>query len=191
MTSPQQTLSSARSAQVTEAIISQLTLDSLREVFQSAGYRVEEVKDPIANAPYLRSATGGIAFDIRPGNRLAADPNAFADSALVAILQVQGGLPLDVVNRWNVSRRFARLQFSSPFLVLTLDVSAAGGVTQSYLRTNIEIWDRLLQDLVGYLRETLRELATKKSEEPAAPEKQPQPYEGGSLSSSSVSAVLQ
>lgn len=176
---------------MTETIISKLTLDTLKEVFQDAGYRVEELNDPITNVPYLRSATGGMAFDIRPGNRLAADLNAFADAALVAILQVQGELPLDVVNRWNASRRFARLQFSSPFLVLTLDVSVAGGVTQSFLRANIEIWDRLLQDLIGYLRETLRDLATKKDEPATGQENQAQAGEGAAKPSSAVSPILQ
>ena len=50
-------------------LISKLSLDSLREALQQAGYRVETVTDPVANTPYLRSATSGLAFDVRPGNR--------------------------------------------------------------------------------------------------------------------------
>jgi len=72
-------------------------------------------------------------------------------------------LPLDVVNRWNASRRFARLQLSPPFLALSLDFSLAGGVTQTYVRAQIEIWDHLMQQLVSFLREELAILAKAKA----------------------------
>ena len=141
-------------------LVHTLTLDSLREILQQTGYRVETVTDPVANIPYLRSATGGLGFDVRPGNRLAGqrldDKNpGFADLAFVAVLQVQGELSLDLVNRWNVGRRFARLQYSPPFLALSMDVSVAGGVGPGHLRAQIEIWDRLVQELIGYLRDEL------------------------------------
>jgi hypothetical protein len=141
-----------------DTVITTLTLDSLRETLQQAGYRVEQVTDPVANSPYLRSATGGLAFDIRPGNWLAG-AEAFVDATFTAVLQVQGELPLDLVNRWNVTRRFARLQLSQPFLIFCLDVSVAGGVMPSHLRAHIEIWDRLVQELIAYLRDELQKLA--------------------------------
>lgn len=139
--------------------ITQLTLDHLRDVLQQTGYRVEEATDPVANVPYLRSATGGLAFDVRPGNRLPDD--SFVDVAFTAVLQVQGELPLDLVNRWNATRRFARLQLSQPFLVFCQDVSVAGGVMPNHLRAQIEIWDRLVQELIAYLRDELRQLSAK------------------------------
>jgi hypothetical protein len=139
--------------------VAKLTLDSLREVLQLAGYRVETMTDPVANLAFLRSATNGLAFDVRPGNRIAGDEQSLVDVALVAVLQVQGELPLDVVNRWNATRRFARLQLSQPFLALSLDFSVAGGVTKSHLRAQIEIWDHLIQQLIIYLREELAGLA--------------------------------
>uniref|UniRef100_UPI0005BC875C YbjN domain-containing protein n=1 Tax=Bradyrhizobium sp. Ai1a-2 TaxID=196490 RepID=UPI0005BC875C len=108
---------------------------------------------------YLRSATNGLAFDVRPGNPTAGEPQGFLDVALIAVLQVQGELPLELVNRWNASRRFARLQLSPPFLALSLDVSVAGGVTPTNLRAQIEIWDHLVQQLVAYLRDELANLA--------------------------------
>ena len=144
---------------MSDTAITQLTLDGLREMFQQAGYRVETLIDPVANSAYLRSATTGVAFDIRPGTRLASDGQDFVDVAFVAVLQVQGELPLELVNRWNATRRFARLQLSTPFLVLSLDVSLAGGVEPAHLRTQIEIWDHLVQQLIGYLREELPRLA--------------------------------
>jgi hypothetical protein len=143
---------------MSDSLIAKFTLDGLREIVQQAGYRVETITDPVANVPYLRSATAGLAFDIRPGNRLAGGAAEFADLAFVAVLQVQGDLPLEVVNRWNVTRRFGRLQLSPPFLVFCLDATVAGGVSPNHLRAQIEIWDRLVQDLIGYLREELRKL---------------------------------
>jgi hypothetical protein len=140
---------------MSESIITKLTLDGLRDSLQLAGYRVETMTDPVVNTTYLRSATSGLVFDIRPGNRFADPDHSFADIAFIAALQVQGELPLDIVNRWNVTRRFARLQLSQPFLILSHDVSVAGGVAQNHLRAQIEIWDQLLQQLISYLREEL------------------------------------
>lgn len=148
--------------------IVKLTLDALRDVLQQVGYRVEEVTDPVANLTYLRSATGGLAFDIRPGNRLADADGSFVDVAFAAVLQIQGELPLDLVNRWNATRRFARLQLSQQFLVFSLDVSVAGGVMPDHLRAQIEIWDRLAQELIAYLRDELRQLAATNGATPAA-----------------------
>lgn len=150
-------------------LVNTVTLDSLRQILQQAGYRVETVIDPVAATPYLRSATGGLAFDIRPGNRLvgqdiagqslAGQDHGFADVAFTAVLQIQGELPLDLVNRWNATRRFGRLQLSQPFLVFCMDVSVAGGVTPGHLRAHIEIWDRLVQELIAYLRDELQRLS--------------------------------
>jgi hypothetical protein len=154
---------------MSESTIDKITLEGLRELIQLAGYRVETMTDPVANIPYLRSATNGLPFDIRPGNRLAADERSFIDVALVAVLQVQGDLPLDLINRWNATRRFARLQLSPPFLALSLDFSLAGGVSQAHLRAQIEIWDHLVQQLVAFLREELAALAkTRAVQAPAA-----------------------
>jgi hypothetical protein len=150
-------------------IVAKLTLDGLRESFQSAGYRVETLTDPVANIQYLRSATAGLGFDIRAGNRLPGDAQSYADVTLVAPLQVQGELPLEIVNRWNATRRFGRLQLSPPFLVFCLDICVAGGVAPDNLRAQIEIWDRLVQELIGYLRDELSKLGTAKgSAAPAA-----------------------
>src|ERR1700730_13854434 len=96
--------------------ITRLTLEELRESFQNAGYRIETLTDPVAGTTYLRSATAGLGFDIRPGNRLVGEEQGFVDVTLVTTLQVQGELPLDLVNRWNATRRFGRLQLSHPFL---------------------------------------------------------------------------
>ncbi|WP_315769413.1 MULTISPECIES: YbjN domain-containing protein [unclassified Bradyrhizobium] len=152
---------------MSDTIIDRLPLDQLREQFQHAGYRVETLTDPAANVSYLRSATNGIAFDIRPGNMVPGDEQVFVDVALIAVLHVQGEMPLDLVNRWNATRRFARLQFSPPFLALSLDISLAGGVSPDHVRGQIEIWDQLVQQLVSFLREEISALAKPKQADDA------------------------
>jgi hypothetical protein len=173
---------------MSDTVIVKLTLDDLRSALQQVGYRVEEVTDPVANVRYLRSATGGLAFDIRPGNQLADADDGFVDAAFTAVLQVQGELPLDLVNRWNATRRFARLQLSQPFLVFCLDVSVAGGVMPNHLRAQIEIWDRLVQELIVYLRDELRELSAKNG---ATPPVAPQAPEREGATEASASATIQ
>lgn len=142
---------------MSDELISSSNLDELRELVQQAGYRVETANDPIANVPYLRSATSGLAFDIRPGNRLAAaGEGRFADFSFVLVLHIAGDTPMELINSWNVTRRFARLQISGSFVALCMDVSVVGGVTRIHLRAQIEIWDRLAQELIIHLREGLR-----------------------------------
>lgn len=141
-------------------LIDTVSVESLRALLQSAGYRAEIITDPTAGFRYLRSATNGVGFDLRMGNRIAADSDAHTDIALVAVFNIVGELPLAPVNAWNNGRRFGRLQVDTTvpgqnFLVLCMDVLFAGGVTEPYVRTQIEIWDGLLQQLVVWLRDAL------------------------------------
>jgi hypothetical protein len=139
-----------------------LTIETLRDLLQAAGYRVETLTD--GQTTFLRSATNGLPFDIRPGNSFAGAPDRFADIAFVVLFAVQGNLPLDLINNWNRARRFGRLFLDTPvpnqtFLVFCQDVSVAGGVTPVHLRGQIEIWDGLLQQFVPWLREEIAKIA--------------------------------
>jgi hypothetical protein len=62
------------------------------------------------------------------------------------------------------------LQLSPPFLVFCLDVSVAGGVMPNHLRAQIEIWDRLVQELIVYLRDELRQLTATNGAAAPAPD---------------------
>jgi hypothetical protein len=143
---------------MTEALIHSLTPDSLRELMQSAGYRAESFADQIG-VPHLRSATNGLPFTVRFGNRLADKTDAYADVTWAAALKIQGELSLDIVNQWNNGRRFCRLHVTQGFLLLEMDVSVLGGVTPQHVRAQIEIWDRLVQELLHYLRSSADKLA--------------------------------
>lgn len=148
-----------------------LTSDLLRDALQSAGYRVNQATAS-DGANVLVSATNGLPFEVRLLNRLPertetgrpdAEPPtadvAFADAAFRAALRVQGELPLALVNQWNVTHRFARLCLNAPWLLLDMDVVALGGVAPAALRAQVEIWDRLLPELIAWLRVELPKLA--------------------------------
>lgn len=146
---------------MSDTVLNSFTLELLRDLLQTVGYRVEIV--PNADMPLLRSSTAGFAFDIRPGNRLANEDGGYVDFTFSAWLNIEGELPLDVVNRWNALRRFGRLQVVPGYLALTMDVSFIGGVMPNHVRAQVEIWDHLVQALVPYLREELQKLGVAKS----------------------------
>ena len=69
-------------AEQTTDLIQTITLERLGELLQRFGYRAELVTAEAQKTTFLRSATAGMAFDIRPGNRLLGDTAAFADFSL-------------------------------------------------------------------------------------------------------------
>jgi hypothetical protein len=134
-----------------EAQIISVTPEQLGELLMSAGYRAEHRQDP-SGLPVIASATGGISFNIRLGNRAAPPAEGFLDFTYLTVIKIDGDFPLERVNDWNRNKRFARLHRVDDFLVLDMDVIAAAGVTERHLRASLELWDRLLQELVAWLR---------------------------------------
>lgn len=136
---------------MTEAtMIHAISSESLQTLLQSMGYRVT-VSEHEGN-PQLLSASQGIGFAVRPGNP-AQTEGEFIDYTFSCVLRVQGEIPEAMPNNWNTYKRFARFSVQSPFLVLEMDVVVAGGVSENYLRATTEVWDRLLQELILFLRE--------------------------------------
>lgn len=135
-------------------LIETVTLDLLRDMFQACGFRAAAATDADGQA-FLRSATGGLAFDVRLGNADPADATAALDVRLVAAIEIKGELPLDLVNSWNNARRFCRLHVDGRSLLLDMDVSVAGGVAPAWLERQIELWDRLVQILIEHLKDEL------------------------------------
>lgn len=133
----------------TSALIESVSIERLTELLQNAGYRVTASEQN--GQTQLLSASQGMGFAVRAGNP-AAQTDHFVDYTLSCALRVQGELPDDLVPQWNVTKRFARLTRQGDFLVLEMDVIAAGGVSETYLRATTELWDRLLQEFLMYLR---------------------------------------
>ncbi|RAS38956.1 YbjN domain-containing protein [Paraburkholderia bryophila] len=138
-------------------LIEAVSIDRLADILKAAGYRVTVAEQN--GAVQLMSASQGVGFSVRFGNaaqEAAASTDATAlrylDYTHSCVLQVQGELPMELVTSWNRTKRFARLADHGPFLALEMDVIVAGGVTERYLRSTIELWDRLIQELLLHLR---------------------------------------
>lgn len=135
------------------SLIESITIEQLSKLLQDAGYRVNRTEQN--GVVQLLSASQGIGYAVRFGNA-AAEQGAYFDYTFSCALRVQGELPAGLVAQWNISRRFARMSQQGEFLVLEVDVIIAGGVTPAYMRNALELWDRLLVEFVGYLREYSR-----------------------------------
>lgn len=165
--------SAGRSINKGDGALSALTREGVKDALQSAGYRVEVLA---ANGvTVLRSATGGLPFDVRFGNRLPGTDDRHLDMTFVALFAVRGAFPEKLLNDWNKSRRFGRLFLDQPapdhdFLILGMDVVLAGGVSESYLRVQIEIWDALVHQLGGWLRLALPTAVEPTTKESVGPE---------------------
>jgi len=135
-----------------DSVIMTIDAPKLTELMQSCGFRTESFVDS-NGAPCVRSATAGAAFTVRLGNRAMPPVEGFTDFTCIALVKLmEGEFPAKRLNEWNMERRFCKLHRRDDFLVLDFDVLLAGGVTEAYLRTAFTLWDRLLQELVLFLR---------------------------------------
>ncbi|MDO7899126.1 YbjN domain-containing protein [Pseudomonas citrulli] len=132
------------------AMIEQVSVSSLTELLQAAGYRVNETEQN--GIVQLLSASQGIGYAVRFGNPTPTS-GEYLDFTFSCALRVQGELPAGLAELWNASRRFARLSVQGEFLVMEMDVVVAAGVSADHLRSQLELWDRLLQEFIVYLRE--------------------------------------
>ncbi|HCA17819.1 MAG: YbjN domain-containing protein [Alcaligenes pakistanensis] len=130
--------------------IQSVSLKQLQELLQQMGYRVTESEQ--AGNRQLLSASQGIGFALRLGNP-ANEVDQALDYTLSCALRVQGEMPAGIESAWNIGKRFARLAVQGEFLVLEMDVIVAGGVAPTYLQATAELWDRLLQEFLLFLRQ--------------------------------------
>lgn len=135
------------------SLLHALTVDGLRGILQGSGYRVELAADE-AGRPQLRSASSGLPYFVRFGNATGG-PDAFVDVTFYSALRIEGGPSPELPDEWNASRRFARLHRSGDLLILQMDVSVIGGATREHLIAFVDIWDRLLNDLLRVVRDRL------------------------------------
>jgi hypothetical protein len=137
---------------MSDVLKTSLALEEIAESLRQAGYRASIA---VQNGkPVIQSAAQGLGFVIVPGNALPTDPQRFNDYSFNCLIRIEGELRPGLIDRWNESRRFARLYRSRDVLVLAYDVIAAGGVTERFLVTQCELWDRLIHDFIAYLRQS-------------------------------------
>ena len=129
-------------------LILDVSAERLQEVLQSAGYRVTVSEQN--GMVQLLSASQGVGFAARMGNP-ALPEGQFLDYTLSCAARAgrAAGRPGRALER---GKRFARLTVQGAFLVLELDVIVAGGVSENYLLATTELWDRLLQEFLLFLR---------------------------------------
>ncbi|MDH0650280.1 YbjN domain-containing protein [Pseudomonas sp. GD03858] len=142
-------------------LIETVSADSLTKLLQDAGCRVNRTEQ---NAVVqLLSASQGVGYAVRFGNRAANQEGEFLDFTFSCALRIQGELPAGLAERWNASRRFARLSVQGEFLVMEKDVVVADGVSEKHLLGSLLLWDRLLQEFIVYLRDYSRNVAEQAS----------------------------
>lgn len=155
----------------TTDLIHHLTIDQFSERLHDAGYRVNRTEQ--GGAVQLLSASQGIGFAVRFGNP-AQEAGAFLDYTFSCALRIQGELPAGLAEVWNSTRRFARLSRQGEFLVLEMDAIVAAGVSAHHLRNQLELWDRLLQEFIAYLRDYTQATQAKLREQAEAPVREPE-----------------
>ncbi len=134
-----------------DALFMTVSPEQIGEILQSSGYRAEHRTDN-NGIPLIASATNGVNFNVRMGNRAAAPAEGFMDFTYLTIIKIEGEFPADRLNEWNRNRRFSRLHRVDDFIVLDMDVVVAGGVTEKHIRATLELWERMLQELMNWLR---------------------------------------
>ncbi|MGY2292785.1 YbjN domain-containing protein [Pseudomonas sp. SDO528_S397] len=145
-------------------LIASVTPHTLTELLQASGYRVNQTEQN--GSVQLLSASQGIGFSVRFGNP-ATEQGSYVDFTYSCALRVQGELPKGLADVWNASRRFARLSLQGEFLLMEMDVVVAG-VGATYLRGQLELWDRLLQEFIVYLRDYTQQAAQLQAQADAA-----------------------
>lgn len=136
---------------MSEVLLKSISPEQMAAVLQKAGYRAH--LETVGERPQLRSAAQGLGFFVAFGGVEAGQSARFVDLAFNCAIAIEGELPDAVLQDWNRTRRYARLFRAERMMVLSLDVLLLGGVSEAQLLAQCELWDRLLQDLIRYLRE--------------------------------------
>jgi hypothetical protein len=127
-----------------------VSVDDLSTLLQARGFRVERLEQ--GGEELLRSASSGFPFHIRFGNKATPDGHDHLDFTLSLVIKVDAFDLAPLVSEWNRSKRFGRLHAEADVVALEMDVLVAGGVTDNHILARVEIWDRLMHELVRSLR---------------------------------------
>jgi hypothetical protein len=134
---------------LTDLILS-LTLGDIAELLQGFGLPAEIVTRPDGGG-VVNSANGEIAFGVFPGN---VNDGRFVDFTFSCSFTVDVPGLESLPDRWNSQKRFCRLYLRDKLMVFEMDVVAVGGVSHDHLKAMTEIWNRLLVELLVFLRNT-------------------------------------
>lgn len=123
--------------------------DQVAEAIKAAGCAVTPIEQD--GVVRLHSASHGVGFQVLWGNAQAK--GQYADFTFSCPLRVQGGeLPAGLLTEWHRTKRFARVSQHGDFVVLEMDVVAAGGVSPNHLAVAAQIWTQMMGQFFLYLR---------------------------------------
>ncbi len=130
-------------------LIQSINAGEMSDAIKAVGCAVTAVEQD--GVVRLHSASHGIGFQVLWGNTIS--PGEYADLTLSCPLRVQGGsLPEGVLASWHRSKRFARVAQHGDFVVLEMDLIAAGGITPAHLVLNMHLWTQMMGQFFLHLR---------------------------------------
>lgn len=133
----------------TISMITFMTSEQVSDAIKSVGCAVTAIDQN--GVVRLHSASHGVGFQVLWGN--AITPGQYTDLTLSCPLRVQGGtLPADVLSEWHRAKRFARVAQHGDFVVLEMDVIAAGGISPANLVVQIQLWTQMMGQFFLHLR---------------------------------------
>lgn len=133
----------------TAQVLTFVGADQVAEAIKAAGCAVTPIEQD--GVVRLHSASHGVGFQVLWGNAQAKDQ--YADFTFSCPLRVQGGeLPAGLLTEWHRTKRFARVSQHGDFVVLEMDVVAAGGVSPNHLVVAAQIWTQMMGQFFLYLR---------------------------------------
>lgn len=123
--------------------------DQVAEAIKASGCAVTAVNDN--GVVRLHSASQGIGFQVMWGNALRE--GEYVDLTLSCPLRVQGGtLPEGLLGEWHRTKRFVRASQHGDFVVLEMDILAAGGITPQHLAMMVQLWSQMMGQFFQHVR---------------------------------------
>lgn len=132
-----------------EGLLFSMNADQVAEAIKASGCSVTSIN--IDGVTRLHSASQGVGFQVLWGNALSE--GEYVDLTLSCPLRVEGGvLPEGLLADWHRSKRFVRAALHGDFVVLEMDVLAAGGITTQHLAMMVQLWNQMMGQFLLYLR---------------------------------------
>ena len=133
-----------------DTLLRGVTLTDLEAALDRLGLPATQDLTP-SGAPVLRSAIGGLTFNIRPGALVDPEAGRHGDYNFNLMFQVRENFDAAILNQWNRHKRFARFSLRDEFLVLEMDCLSVG-ITGDQILASLELWGRLVVEALTFLR---------------------------------------
>lgn len=126
-----------------------MNADQVAEAIKASGCSVTSIN--IDGVTRLHSASQGVGFQVLWGNALSN--GEYVDLTLSCPLRVDGGvLPDGLLADWHRSKRFVRAALHGDFVVLEMDILAAGGISSQHLAMMMQLWSQIMGQFFQHIR---------------------------------------